>query len=325
MRSDAGAQRSRKLPGLAWQPQICNVGLRRPQMEVAVWLHGMGEPRDVTQRHSVACLAPFMVCIGFEGLIKTPGERLSLRFCERGGEERLLGEIRLRFTEILQVGESQVLLFEATSCMDFCLPRLHLYLHDLHHAYLRWRNRKTVNVKMTALTARCNAVAFICPRPVVLVCLRDGERGNVFPMNLMGTVGKEHLVFALNTRRRTASAVERLGEAALSSVPFDHLAVARAMGKNHYHELIDLSQLPFPLRRSEALDIPVPEFASRVRELKIEMVRHAGSHAFFVARIVQETNYADGPEFCMTHGLYEMWRLQNGGSVRPLVSIPGST
>ena len=39
---------------------------------------------------------------------------------------------------------------------------------------------------------------------------------------------------------------------------------------------------------SRALNIPVPEFALRVRELKVHTVRPLGSHTFFVARLVGE-------------------------------------
>jgi flavin reductase (DIM6/NTAB) family NADH-FMN oxidoreductase RutF len=313
--------------GEADLPLTYSLGLHLPQNEVAVWLHGMGEPRDVTQRHSVACTNPFLLCIGFDGEEPPPQKtrgRLSLRFCERNGERRLLGEIGLCLSDMFPPIGSELYLFEAKSCTNFCLSRARSYTHDLYQAYIRWRNRKTANVRMATMGSRCNAVVFICPRPVVLVSLRDGERGNVFPMNLMGPVGEDRFAFALNATRRTAAVVERLGEVAFSSVPFDKLSLAREMGRNHHRELIEWEQLPFQMRRSETLGIPVPEFAQHVRELKIETVRRPGSHTFFVARMVGETNCGDGPEFCMTLGLYEAWRQRNGDSIRQLISIAGS-
>jgi flavin reductase (DIM6/NTAB) family NADH-FMN oxidoreductase RutF len=307
-------------------PQACDLSLPDPQTEITVWLHGMGEPRDVTLRHSVACEAPFIVCIGFEREIEEKSQkRLSLRFCERGGDGRLLGEISLRISSVLPTYGPTLYLFEAKSCRDFCLPQWRLTAHDLHHAYVRWKTRKTVNVRMSTLGDRCNSVMFICPRPVALVSLQAGENANIFPMNLMGTVGGDYFVFALNSKRKAAPLIERAGQMALSNIPFDQLATARKLGKNHYQESIDWPQLPFRLRRSAVLDIPVPEFAARVRELKIQMVHHLGSHTFFVARVVGEEHHTNCLQFHMIHGLYEAWRRRNHIPVQQPPSISSSS
>lgn len=296
-------------------PQACDLALHHPQSEIAVWLHGMGEPRDVTTRHSVACAAPFMFCIGFENkgdLEKHWGSRLSLIFRERGGHGQLLGEISLQLSTILPTAGPQLCLFKAIGCTNFCLSRPRLLAHYLHHAYKRWKKRKVDDVKVSPLDGRCNAVTFICPRPVVLVSLLGGDRGNIFPMNLLGTVGRDYLVFALNSKKQAAPLVEQLGQLAISSIPFNQAPTARELGKNHYMQSIDWEKLPFRTQKSRILHIPVPEFALRVRELKVQYARPLGSHTFFVTRIVGEEVHADGPEFHMIHGLYEARRKRNG-------------
>jgi flavin reductase (DIM6/NTAB) family NADH-FMN oxidoreductase RutF len=296
-------------------PQACDLALHSPQSEISVWLHGMGEPRDVTTRHSAACAAPFMFCIGFENkedLERHRGRRLSLLFCERGGRGQLLGEISLELSSILPTAGPQLCLFKAINCTNFCLPRPRLWAHYLHHAYDRWKKRKVDDVGVSPLDDRCNAVTFICPRPVVLVSLLDGDRGNIFPMNLMGTVGRDYLVFALNSKRQAAPLVGQLGQLAISSIPFNQAPTVRQLGKNHRQQSIDWEKLPFRTQRSKVLHIPVPEFALRVRELKVQYARPLGSHTFFVTRIVGEEVHADGPEFCMIHGLYEARRRRNG-------------
>src|ERR1700756_2046378 len=84
-------------------PQEFFLGLADPQTEIAVWLYGMGTPLDVTFRHSMACAAPFTVCIAFDEDRK-PSEKdlgnLSLKFCERDGQKRVLGEICLKMTSV---------------------------------------------------------------------------------------------------------------------------------------------------------------------------------------------------------------------------------
>src|SRR5277367_3864350 len=72
------------------------LGQQGPQKEITVWLHGMDAPLDVTNHHSLACARPLTICVAFEkGTL--PAERklrgLSLRFCERDGDRRLLGRI----------------------------------------------------------------------------------------------------------------------------------------------------------------------------------------------------------------------------------------
>ncbi|MGA2596984.1 MAG: hypothetical protein ABSH09_08320, partial [Bryobacteraceae bacterium] len=86
-------------------------------------------------------------------------------------------------------------------------------------------------------------------------------------MNLMGPLGNGYFGFALNSQRRAASLVERAGRLALSSVPFDQALVSRQLGKNHRQEAVNWNELPFPVIPSAALGIPVPAFASRVREM----------------------------------------------------------
>src|SRR5271167_1408424 len=113
-------------------PQEFTVGMVEPQAEIIVWLHGMGSPVDVTHRHSTACSDPFALCVAFdEG--QTPDHRdlrrLSLKFCERDGRKRVLGKIGIRQTATISVPGSELLLFEARSAANYCLPRIRLYVH----------------------------------------------------------------------------------------------------------------------------------------------------------------------------------------------------
>ncbi|HZD49296.1 MAG TPA: flavin reductase [Silvibacterium sp.] len=155
---------------------------------------------------------------------------------------------------------------------------------------------------------RCNAVAFTCPRPVVLVSAIDEGRGNIFPMNLLGTLGDDYLGFALASSRTAASFASRVRRLALSNIPYRQIDVARGLRKNHHQESILWEDLPFPTRRSTTLHIPVPEFALRVLEVNIEKVRPLGSHTFFLARIVGEEILSDDGAFYMINGQYAAHR-----------------
>jgi flavin reductase (DIM6/NTAB) family NADH-FMN oxidoreductase RutF len=162
---------------------------------------------------------------------------------------------------------------------------------------------------MSSLGSRSMGVFFICPRPVVLVSVVDGNAGNVFPMNLMGSIGNGCFAFALNSSRPASSLVERSGRVALSSIPLEQASVARQLGRNHRQESVDWNQLPFPVKMSTALGIPVPGFALRVREMQIEAARKLGSHTLFMAQIIRDETWAEGLQFFMVHGVYQAWRL----------------
>jgi flavin reductase (DIM6/NTAB) family NADH-FMN oxidoreductase RutF len=302
-------------------PQQVSVAICEPQSEIAVWLHGAGASRDVTYLHSIACASPFTVCIPFDNVDalerQCGGDGVFLELRERTGAQRLLGKIGFRYSMAIPVGGYCLGLFRARSCVNYCLPRVRFWGHYLQQQYWRWRDKKVPNVRMSATDEHAMMVMFICPRPVVLVTAMEEYGGNLFPMNLMGYLGDGHFSLALNSERQASQCVKRSGRVALSSVPFEKAEVARQLGKHHLQSSIDWNRLPFHVKSSSRFGIPVPEFALRVRELEVQAVEELGSHTFFVARILQEEIYADGPNFFMIHGIYQRVRAPGMDCSRP--------
>jgi flavin reductase (DIM6/NTAB) family NADH-FMN oxidoreductase RutF len=294
-------------------PQEFFLGFEDPQTEVAVWLAGMGALLDVTRRHSMACAAPFTVCVAFDGdrrFSKNGVGELSLKFCEREGQGRLLGEIGLRMIEVISVSGMDVVLFEARSSTNYCLPKVRLGAHYLLHSYIQRRSVDTSGMKMSFLERRAAMVMFIRPHPVSLVSLVGDGGGNIFPMNIMGDLGSGYIAFALKDSRRAAHLVERAGRIAVSSVPLNQAPLAYQLAVNHTKEFIEWDQLPFTMRMSNTCSIPVPAFAQRVREVEVERVHRIGSHTFFVGRVVGDQFLADGLGLCVIHGFYQAWRMR---------------
>jgi flavin reductase (DIM6/NTAB) family NADH-FMN oxidoreductase RutF len=294
-------------------PQEFTIGLGGPQSEIAVWLHGLGAPRDVTHRHSTACSAPFVICVAFEeGHLPNEKElkQLSLKFCERNGHGRVLGEIGLKLaTGILPAG-SELLFFEARSSVNYCLPKMRLGIHYLRHAYSAMGKVDTSGMKMSFLERRAAIVSFIRPHPTSLVSLEDEMGGNIFIMNLMGELGGGRFAFGLKDSRKPAHLVERAGRIAVSGVPFRQGQVALRFAANHFKQSIEWDQLPFATKRSTIFNIPVPDFALRVREMEVETIRKIGSHTFFVAKVVSDERFYDDAELHAIHGFYQAWRLK---------------
>lgn len=293
-------------------PQACDIELSYPQNEVIVRFVGLGAPRDVTQLHSVACAVPFTYCIGFETSAAaqlTRGKDFGLEFCDRRDEAHMLGLVKLRFAKTLKAGNCCLALFEAMECHNFCISGYRQCAHRIFDTYKSWKDRRPDKEKVPALEARCNGVTFICPRPVVLVCVVDGSRGNLFPMNLLGDLGENYFGFALNSRKSVSPLAKRLGRLTVSTVPLNKKTLIRQLGKNHYRELLSWEELPVTLRQSNGFTIPAPEFAIRTKELQIIETQSLGSHDFFLAKVVQSAATPD-QEFHMIHGYYSAYRAR---------------
>jgi flavin reductase (DIM6/NTAB) family NADH-FMN oxidoreductase RutF len=301
-------------------PQQVTVALREPQSEVVVWLHGNGASRDVTHLHSVACASPFMVCISFSSINALEqdfdGEKVQLELRESSGAKRVLGKIGLKHSTTILVEGRHFGLFEAKSCASYCLPQVRFWAHYMQQAYWRWRDRRVPNVRMSAVDAHAMMVMFLCPRPVVLVTAMEERSGNIFPMNLMGSLGDEYFSFALNAERQASQCVRRVEMVALSSVPYDKQEEARELGKQHMQISADWDRLPFSIRHSLQFEVPVPEFALSVREVEIRAARDLGSHTFFVGKVVREEKCAEAPAFFMIHGMYQRVRSSNENARR---------
>jgi flavin reductase (DIM6/NTAB) family NADH-FMN oxidoreductase RutF len=298
-------------------PQEFFLGLPDPQTEIGVWLHGMGAPIDVTFRHSMACAAPLVICIAFdEGNSRRKEEldHLSLLFCEQRGQRKALGEIALKFTMLVSVGEMRLGLFEVRNSRNWCLPSTRLWMHYLYHAYSEWRQVDTSEMTMSFLEKRAAMVMFIRPHPVSLVSLVSEAGGNIFPMNIMGDLGNGYFAFALKDCRRAAHLVEDTGRIAVSSVPLSEAPLAYRLAINHTKDSIEWDQLPFRTMTSTVFEIPVPVFAQRIRELEVKKVHAIGSHTFFVARIASDKVLSEGPGLCVIHGFYQAWRLRGNSA-----------
>jgi flavin reductase (DIM6/NTAB) family NADH-FMN oxidoreductase RutF len=297
-------------------PQACDVDLQHPQHEILVRFLGLGPARDVTFFHSVACSVPFTFCIGFESSAldhATPDSYFDLEFCERQNETNVLGRIKLRYSKTLPADDYCLGLFEAVECHNFCISNYHLGMHRVFNAFNWWRDKRPNKENVPNLDFQCNAVTFICPRPVVLVCVANRDRGNVFPMNLLGDLGNDYFAFALNSRKQASPAVRRVQHLTVSTVPFDKKNIVRQLGKNHYQESIAWDELPLQLQHTHEFDVPSPEFAIRTKELQVLETLSLGSHDFFLAKTIRDLTKSSEQEFCMIHGFYSAYRNRKRG------------
>lgn len=297
----------RALLGSTDAVQKFHIGLLAPQSEVDVWLQGWGHRIDVTHRHFMACGAPLSIGVGFElGQMRAAKSysQPTLRFHEHGGAQRLLGEIGLRVDSSFRLGTQEIYLFHVTDHRNHCMPWIRLQMH--YRLYERTRRQSKDDVRITTGDSRAMIVFYLCPRPTGLVTVGDLEHGNLFPMNLMGSVGGDYFAFALNSNR-AAPLVQRARTIVLSTVPLEQQAVVSSLGKNHRKTSIDWSELPFSTINPKNIDAPVPSFALSACKMQVEESRDLGSHTLFVAKKLAEQRLAGGPELFLAHGMYKAW------------------
>jgi flavin reductase (DIM6/NTAB) family NADH-FMN oxidoreductase RutF len=302
-------------------PQFCTIGLKYPQSEVRVWLRGLGSPLDVTDSNVIATARPFTIGIGLEHipdqaiLERAP---LLLAFSDCYGDDRLLGEIKLSYTETIRLGDQVLCFFRASRSTNRCLPRSIVWRRYLDFARQQRRVARGPTPPATPMIIHelfALSTFYICPRPVVLVSVVDGNMGNIFPMDLIGSVGGEHFTLALHGTSTATSLLERSRKIALSSVPVEQISIAYALGQNHKKTDLLWKHLSFDLTTSPTFGLPVPEFALGVREMQIEKVRNMGSHKLFVCRTEANHLRSHGLQLSFVHGFYHARRQQT----QPLV------
>jgi flavin reductase (DIM6/NTAB) family NADH-FMN oxidoreductase RutF len=302
-------------------PQFCTVGLKDPQSEVRVWLRGLGAPLDVTDSNVIAAARPFTVGIGLKHI---PDEAtikhapLFLGFSDRSGDTRLLGEIQLSYAETINIGDGVLCLFRASRSTNRCLPRNVVWRRYLDFARQQRRVAKGPTPPETQMIIReffALSTFYICPRPVVLVSVVDGNAGNLFPMDLIGPVGGQHFTLALHGTSTAVPLMERSRRVALSGVPVEQISIAYALGKNHKKTDFRWNQASFDLTASPAFGLPIPEFALSVKDMEIEEVRAMGSHKLFICR--SEVNHvrSQGLQLSFVQGFYHARRQKT----QPLV------
>jgi flavin reductase (DIM6/NTAB) family NADH-FMN oxidoreductase RutF len=307
---------SRLLFGSTPYPELCNLGLPYPQTAIRVWLCGADTTCDVTCSHVITSTHPLTIAIAASETFQsplTPGKRFSLALREAHDRNRLLGVVGLRTVDDVSVGSEHLYLFRTRSSNNYCLSKSLIFRRNLRLMYRQWIASKRMNsasIHMLASELRALFVLYICPRPVFLISVIEGSRGTIFPMDLVGTIGNEHLSLALHNTSMGLALIEGSRRIAVSSVPVEQVCNAYELGKNHNKSNVNWDALPFALAASAAFGLPVPKFSLRVRELEVKTTRREGSHTFFVCKIVKDQSWAEGLQFFQAHSFYEPWRQQ---------------
>jgi len=292
-------------PIALWSP----IGLDPPQSLIDVSLEAEGRERDVTDRQVVLSLAPLVIAVAH-----APGggtARATLHFRDRASGTEL-GALQLSAAGGIEAAETSLDCYSVDASRHRCLPAP-------LRAWQRWLQARRPRdqgggFSMNPADVQHLLVFYICPRPVVLVSVDDGECQNLFPMDLVGSMGGEHFTLALRNTSPSVATLRNAGRAVLADVPLTDRALAYSLGAHHRLKKIDWSALSCATAPSRHFGFRVPAQAPRVRELDIIAAQEQGSHTTFLCRITSEEIRASVPRLFHTSGIHRAWRRGHGAA-----------
>jgi flavin reductase (DIM6/NTAB) family NADH-FMN oxidoreductase RutF len=291
-------------PLALWSP----IGLDETQTLIDVSFESDRIERDVTDRQVVLSLAPLLIAIGPPG---GGASRARLHFRDRArGIE--LGSLQLGRLGRLEAVDAPLDCYSIEESRHQCLPAP-------LRAWQRWLHRRRPRddrggFAMNPGDVQHLLVFYICPRPVVLVSVDDGESQNLFPMDLVGPMGGGYFTLALRNTSLSVATLQRAGRAALADVPLAGRELAYSLGTHHRMKNIDWSSLPCDTVRSPHYGLKVPAQTPRIRELSILASEERGSHTTFLCRVTAEEIRAGGPRLFHTSGIHRAWRRGRGAT-----------
>jgi flavin reductase (DIM6/NTAB) family NADH-FMN oxidoreductase RutF len=284
-------------------PQWSTIAVVPPQHAVIASLRWDGQSADVTADHTVASLKPLVIASSLDA-----GQRPVLEYRDRASGT-LLGVLQLMQMAPIATGSTSVILYHVTAGEHRCLrwPR-RPWNAWLQNRLMR-KNRASPHSALEPAAVQQLMIAYLCPRPVVLVSVEAHGHRNIFPMDLIGPLERSGLFsLALRSTNVSAPVMRDVRRVALSSMPATMKDVVYTLSEHHRQPLSEWADLPFPVRPSREFGIPAVAAALRIRELAIVHSREVGSHTLFLCRTVSDEDPTEGAQLHHTAGFHQAYR-----------------
>ncbi|HEY4145814.1 flavin reductase [Pinirhizobacter sp.] len=262
---------------------------------------------DVTTDHTVASLKPLVIATSVDA-----GEHPVLQYRDRA-TGKLLGTLRLVRMAALSAENTTLTLYHVSAGSHRCLgwPR------GAWNAWLQNRqmtkNRLTNHLNTEPAAVQQLMIAYLIPRPVVLVSVNTPDHRNIFPMDLIGPLERSGIFsLALRSTNVSVQTIRETRRVALSHIPATMKAAVYKAAEHHKSPLHDWDALQFPVQPSKESGIPVVASALRVQELAIVHSQEIGLHTFFLCRVIADEGYSAGDQLHHTAGFHQAYRRRSG-------------
>lgn len=284
-------------------PQWSPVAIAPPAQAVVATLRWDGQSVDVTQDHTVASLKPLTIATSLDA-----GRRPVLEYRDRA-TRGLLGVLQLVQIATIAADNTSLVLYYVAAGEHHCLawPRRSWNAWLQNRSMARHRPAHQSAAEPSAIQRLM--IAYLCPRPVVLVSVGEPGHQNIFPMDLIGPLERSGLFsLALRTTNVSEPVMRQARRVVLSHMPASMKATVYQLSEHHRQPLAEWGALPFPMRPSRQFGIPAVAAALRIQELDIVHSQEIGSHTFFVARVIADDNWAQGAQLHHTAGFHQAYR-----------------
>ena len=284
-------------------PQWSVVALAPPQRAVTATLYWDGHSADVTADHTVASLVPLVIATSLDA-----GQHPVLEY--RGSDSgKLLGVLHLTQPTSIVAAETSFTLYHVAAGEHRCLVwPLRAWNGWLQNRLMR-KNRAPQHFAPEPVAVQQLMIAYLCPRPVVLVSVDAPGHHNIFPMDLIGPLQRSGLFsLALRSTNVSIPVMCDVRRVALSGIPATMKGAVYQLAGHHKQPLPGWNELPFPVRPSREFGIPAVAAALRIQELIIVHSQEIGSHTLFLGRLASDERLAEGTQLHHTAGFHQAYR-----------------
>lgn len=286
-------------------PQWSTVAVAPPQQVVTAALHWDGRSEDVTADHTVASLNPLVIATSLDA-----GPEAVLEYSDKA-TGTLLGVLHLERYASISTENTSLVLYQVKAGEHRCLgwPRRSWNAWLQNRFMLKHRSSNHLNTDPAAVQRLM--IAYLCPRPVVLVSVGAAGHQNIFPMDLIGSLERSGLFsLALRSNNVSVPVMRDARRVTLSGVPAAMKSAVYKLSEHHKLALAHWDALPFSVQPSREFSIPAVAAALRVQELAIVHSQEIGLHTFFLCRVVSEERWAEGTQLHHTAGFHQAYRLR---------------
>ncbi|WP_238149802.1 flavin reductase [Dyella jiangningensis] len=290
-------------------PQWSTIAVAPPQQDVTASLRWNHQSADVTTDHTVASLKPLSIATSLDA-----GDTPTLEYTD-SATGKVLGVLYLAKATSIAIEGACITVYHVSGSEHRCLP----WPRRSWNQWLQNRVMRKSNTSHHALmdpdSVQQLMIAYLCPRPVILVSVDARGHRNMFPMDLIGPLQRSAL-FSLALRNTNVSepVMRDACKVALSSMPASMKGTVYKLAEHHKQALDDWTALPFPTRPSQAFGIPAVAAALRIRELSIVHAHDMGSHTFFLGRMASDEDLTEGAQLHHTAGFHQAYRRQRNAA-----------